>query len=422
MAFNEAPCAPFDCLRYALEGLDDYIHREAHYDSIWLNLIQRGTFPKNQGTNMVTFGIGKVEPTTMVGNNWHTINLSSVGNEANLDSLSDLCSKSFSSVRPGRIEANYNPERRLLCGPEICADDFDFSHDPDGFIAGYVDEITMRARREWEYNYAYHHDRLSKKAIAVPAFDTNQYNQETLVDLPEATCILTQDHLDAAAYKLIRDGANRPDEAGFITLGEAGPEFSLYIGPEMSNTLIQQNAELRTDVRYGAPTELLKRIGATRVLKNFRHIIDVFPPRYTFANGTYTQVAPFTDVDNVDPTKPTCGMYQDVNPDYEAAEFEGVRILSPKLFTSEIVQARTSAGGITTGPKNYLGNWKLVIGKYHWDCNCSCYGDPLDNYAKHFAIFAHAPKPNPLGMFKYGWLIIYKRCFNNIECPVCSSS
>lgn len=425
-----AACDVFDALRYATESLDTHIYRAASYRSIWLNLIQRSTYPLNVGTYRTVFAIGNTEPTTDTGASWTKLDLSQAGApriNTGMDTPTEFCTNSWNDVVYGMKEMTYGPEQQQLRGPVICKKDLLFSHEPDAFLRGYMEEITKRAKREWELNYAYHHRRLSMKAIATTDFEANWKEQEDLGAtnaLPAATCELSQEMLEKVAQRLIEDGATNPDSNGFITWQESGPVFSLYIGMDQSARLLRQNADLREDYRFADPNLIIARIGASRVIGNFRHIINQRPKRYTWAGNAYTEVQPYIDQAG------TKGTYQIINPAWRSAPYEGADVLSPELYVSEVVPPKNSAGGISFKPTSYMGEWSFVAGAYKWndttDDNsagvANCKTDPQDQKGRHFAEFIHAPKPNPWAVFKYGWHIIYKRCVaNQVECTTCSS-
>lgn len=411
-------CTVFDAFRYATESLDTKIFEQASYDSIWLNLIPRGACPTGEGTYFSVFGTGQTEPTTDTGV-WTKIDLSAQAVNTDMDTPTEVCSNSWTDVTAGHYEEQYSPEQAQLRGPVVCEKELLFAHNVDQFLSSYQHKLTVRARREWELNYAYHHRRLSRKAVAVPDFEGSFADQEGF-DLSEcATCELTQEMLDVVADRLMDDGATNPDSNGFISYGEAGPLFTLYISADQSRRILRQNAELREDYRFGDPQTLLARLGATKVVQNFRHLINQKPRRYTCNAGTYTAVPYYANDGNV-----TKGTSQVTNPDWRTAPYEGADVLSPYLFTSLVVPPRTSGGGGQKfDPHSYMGEWELVVGAYKWtgDADAGC-DDPLNQKCRHYAQFMHAPEHNPLAKWKYGYHIIYKRCVgNNVECTTCSS-
>lgn len=418
------PCTDvFAALRYATEDLDEQVSRTASYRSVWLNLIPSGAYPKNVGTNRSVFAIGNVEPTSGSGS-WRAIDLSNQLGTAGdaLDTANELCTNNWTDVEWGYFETTYGPEISQLRGPVICRKDLDFSHDPAEFIGSYVQEISKRAKREWELWLQYNHIRLSRKAIATPSFDGTFVDTvgvpEAMGDIGDcASCELTQEMLETVAQYLMEDGATTPDSNGFISWEDAGPIFSLYIGMAQSQRILRQNSELRQDYRYGDPESLIARIGANRIIGNFRHIINQRPRRYTCSGGTYTLVQPYITATAA--LAPNKGTAQIINPAWRAAPYEGADILSTMLFTKEVVAPTNQADGVRFNPTNYMGEWDFVTGAYKWDTACE---DPLEDRGRHYAQFVAAAKPNIAGRSRYGYHILYKRCVGaSFECTTCSS-
>lgn len=421
-------CDPLDAFRYATEDLDQQVSRTASYRSIWLNLIERGVYPKGVGTNRSVFALGNVEPVTGSGN-WTPIDLSNqLGTPGDAkDTPAEVCTNNWTDVEWGYFETTYGPEISQLRGPVICKKQLDYAHDIDTFMTGYVEEISKRAKREWELNLQYHHVALSRKAVATSDFDGTYVDQlgapEELGDIGDCpSCELTQEMLETVAQTLIEDGATTPDSNGFISWEDNGPIFSLYLGMATSQRILRQNNELRQDYRdsfssMGDGNPLIKRIGANRVIGNFRHIINQRPRRYTCSGGTYTLIQPYIDAEGG--AAPAKGAAQIINPAWRAAPYEGADILSPYLYKSEVVMPTNTVAGSALGPSNYMGEWQFVRGAYKWDTTCD---DPLEEQARHYAQFVHAAKPNISARFKYGWHIIHRRCVGaSFECTSCSS-
>jgi hypothetical protein len=236
--------------------------------------------------------------------------------------------------------------------------------------------------------------------------------------LDQSHCFIDQEMLDHLAATLNEEGANEPDTNGWITLGEDGPIYPLYIGQEASAQILLQNAELRQDRRFadmgeGDAAMLFKRIGATKVIKNFRHVINLFPPRYSYANGAYVRTPTWTMPNG------TKGQVATVNPNWRsttASPYEGAWVLSPWVFTSEILQSIASAAGLNWSPKNHVGELQFIVGGKEISTT-DCY-DPLKKLGAHFGEYWQAPKPiYPV----YGAFVIFSRCpGSTYPCTSCS--
>ena len=139
----------FDGFKVATEFLSHDIYRIASFRDPWINLIPRGVFPKNVGTNPFVFTVGKSEPTSeeRVG---ASITLANGSNQG-------VCSYSFTDVAVGFNEDNYAPMRLQWKGPLFCKDDQYFNHDPDAFLGGYVQEMAEYVRKDLSNPLPYHY-------------------------------------------------------------------------------------------------------------------------------------------------------------------------------------------------------------------------------------------------------------------------
>ncbi len=399
---------PFDAFRLATENLPEEIYKRASYRGIWLNLIKRDTYPKNIGLTRSTFTLGRSEPTT----DEPTFELIHLDDG---EVYTGACGTDYNDVTVGFDEHTYSPEQIGLKGPVICQDDLIYNYKAERFLEGYVRAITKYAQRIVENRYMSIFSHYVPKAVANADFAfgnavfTQPGTSPSLV-LDESLCELTQEMLEQTAAELNEEGASDGNTDGWINLGEQGPIYPLYIGQYASKRLLLNNAELREDYRMGAPSELLKRIGATRVIGNFRHVINLFPPRYNYDTDHYDRVP--TWVMNAG----TKGFVADVNPNWRTATHEGAFVLNSDVYTSEVIKPVNSAAGLTWPAKNYMGEWQFIVGGDEISTT-KCF-DPLKKLGAHFAEFKHAPRP----VFpQFGRMIIFKRCpLTNFECVTCT--
>lgn len=400
----------FDAFAIATESLSDEVYRNASYRSVWLNAIPRGTFVTGEGTVKTTFTIENSEPTTDE-ETWTAITNSNVigGSDGG---AGGSCASTFDEVEVGYTARTFSPESFSLSGPIICKDDLIYDHNVDVFLRAYIEEMTKRSQRSWEKRYETLYMKFaSKVAIGNGNNIVDTENDITAVtNLGDSTSALSQQFLDEIAIELIDRGATNPDSNGYITFGEDGPVFPLLIGLEASQQIALNNSELRQDLRdadsgAGEAAMLMKRLGATRSIKNFRHIPNLRPPRFTYDSGTgkYTRVATYTMSASGGIGK---GKKAVVNPNYITAEYEGAIVLNPNVFTSEIVPPVNAAGGVSWNPTNYMGEWQWVTGGNKIQTAGADCLDPLEKLGRHFAEFKHAPRPE---FPTYGMTMIFKR-------------
>ena len=360
-----------------------------------------------------TFTIGRSEPTTDEPA-FSAIALSSG------DTYTGSCGTTYNNVPVGFNEATYAPEQFGWKGPVICQDDLIYNYKAAMFLQQYIPAISKNTLRTIGNRLASIYTHFVPKAVATSSFsfgNPGSGSPGTSPTLPttRATCELSQEMLDYTAVLLNEEGASDPNSNGWITLGEDGPIYPLYIGQEMSQRILTQNSDLRQDRRFadmgkGDQSMLFQRVGATRVIKNFRHIINLFPPRYNYESGAYVRVPTWVMNDG------TKGDVADVNPAWRTADFEGAWVLTPWVFHSEVVQPVNAAAGLTWSAKNYMGEWQFVTGGETIN-DPPCF-DPLKKLGAHFAEYKHAPKP----IFPtFGRYIIFQRCGNNTyNCVSCS--
>lgn len=408
----------FDAFRLATEYLGPELYRRASYQGIWTNLIQRDEYKRGAGLTLSTFVIGRSEPTEDE-ESWPKVAFSN-GNAGS-------CSTTFNEVNYGHCETTYSPEQFGLKGPTICQDDLIYNWNTERFLEGYLQALQKRSSRTIENRYLNLFAHFVPKNVADSSY--TGYPAGTgvvpltgppLSSMNDADCQLTQEMLDHTAAELNEDGATQPNSNGWIQLGEDGPIYPLYIGQEASQRILKNDSGLRQDYRdafsgAGDLAPLLRRIGASRVIKNFRHIINLFPPRYQYNTVGQDYVRVNTWVMSA------CsqGYVAEINPAWRTAAFEAAFVLSPWVFRSEVIRPVNSAAGLNWEPKNYFGEWKWVVGGSKiTDAGADCY-DPVDKLGRHFAEYKHAPRP----IFpEFGRMIIFRRCPNaDYQCTLCAS-
>jgi hypothetical protein len=236
----------------------------------------------------------------------------------------------------------------------------------------------------------------------------------------------------------MEEGADEGNTNGWITQGASGPEFPLLIGSWMSNRLMLNNSELRSDLNqsfqgWGEANPVIQRLGSKLVIKNFRHIISRFPPRWTSCTmnagrvnaGTASASNPLLRVPtflNTAASTGEKGMIVTVNPDWRnpaLANYEGAVVLNPWVMTEEVLQPVNSAPGMKWNAQNYFGEWQFVTGNDALLDGSACTGvqDPLHKQGRHFAEYRHALKPIHT---IFGRMFVYARCADAFDTIGCS--
>lgn len=416
---------PFDQFQQHQEDFLEEIYREPSPNTFFNDLIPRADYKHGAGLTRSVFTLGRSLPTS---NNpdFEPVALTDG------DTYTGACGTTYNEVLTGFYKRDYSPEKFGWKGPVICSDDLIYSWQVSSFIPTYVEQLSMNSRWTVHFRYKSIYDHYVPKGVVCPdgaeTFElvdggTGLPPQTPVLTLPESEGELTQDVLDQLALQLIYQGADMsPTDGGWITYGNEGPLFTLDIDAVLSQQIFKNNAERRTDLRYaweGAKDQspLLRRLLAARQLGNFKHLPNPYPTRYNYNGAAYVEV----DTWEVDATA-TKGSPTKMKPTdaWLNAGFVGTRVLTPNVFTSEIVRPVNSVGGINFPAKSYMGEWRFITGGNNIQATggtlCE---DPFEKLGRHYAEFQHAPRPTKPN---HAALLISKRCETLYECVGCSSS
>lgn len=376
----------FDAMKVATESLSNQVHRQATTQSLWLSAIPRGAYNRNSGLTQTTFTVENSQPTSDT-ETWSAITLST-----NSTDVYGACANDYNQVEVGFTESTYSPEKFQLMGPIICATDLLFDHNPQAFLTAYVQELVKRSKKSWENKLMTEYMKQCEKveltgsgATAAIVVDSTRGTALESLTLSGSAVDLEQGHLDALAVRLIENGATEGDSSGFITLEDGGPVFPLIIGMEASNAIASNDDNLRADLRYGEPNQLLKAMGASRVINNFRHVQTVNPMRFTETGGAYTRIHQYVEA------SATKGKKYTINPAWRTATHEAAIVLNPNVITAEIVAPQ--GYGLDFDPQNYGGDWQWVTGGDRINAFTSTGNDPTNELARHFATYMSAFRP-----------------------------
>ena len=399
-------CTAFDAMAVLSKNLANDVHRAATHNSLWLNAVPRATYATNTGLTQQTFNIENSQPLDDT-ETWSAITLSDSSSSGNIGACAD---PTWTDATLGYTAKEYNPSRFALRGPVLCSTDLIFQHAPDAFLSAYVDELGKRSKKSWENQLINKYMEIAHKAIVTGTGATAGITTDAAGSVLESTALaattvnLEQAHLDTIAIELIENGATEGDSNGFITLEAEGPVFPLVCSMEASNQLAKNNSDLRADLRYGEPNQLLKRLGASRVLGSFRHVPQITMPRFAHDGTNYTRVHQYVAKTGSDAA--TKGTGYELNPSWKTADYEAAIILNPSVMRTEVVPPVSSAGGVNFDPVSYNGDWQWVLGGNNICDNASAGADPLKKLGRHYAEYMAAFAPvRP----EDGMTVIFKR-------------
>ena len=397
-----------DVMAAATEYLSPMIYKLATFDSYWDTAIRRTVFEPNSGLTHTGFTVNNSAPTSTTVD-WDPVALANGSNGG-------ACNTTYTDVTVGFTSFTYTPVKHGWRGPLLCRDDLYFDHEPRKFIEGYVANLANFVNLDWNFQLERQYSKLVPIYVAGANFGTPTAANSNRT-APQATSELTLEMLETLATNLIYNRATNPDTYGFVSYTDVGPTFTLAIGLEMAQKIVRNVPEWRQDIRWAEPSLFMKRIGATKVIQNFRYLPVQLPPRYTYDGSKYVEVARFL---NISPTK---GTAQDINPAWlspASAPYEGAFVVNPDVMEAQIVRPDSMVGSLTFNGYGYQGEWKWITGPEAVSDGSEgnfCY-DPFHKKGRHLAemIYSPAPAANP----KAGALVIYKRCAANYTLATCT--
>ena len=383
-----AECVTFDDLATATEALQNKVIQRAFNNNMWLNAVPRGTYPKGTGVTQTTFTMNHSEPddTDALGDE---ITLDGSGNPVSGDDDAK-CPNDYPEVGVGYFRRTYGPRRLKWRGPIICKDELTYRHNVIQFLNGYETMLIRNAQRRIEFASRANYIKL------VGAFSDGVFYEgpDAIDDVVVPTSDLTQGQLDIAANYLIDIGAAEPDSTGFIMLGESGPLFTLEISDMASGRILKNNDDRRQDARWAMANELWKRIGASRIIGNFRHVPTTMPIRGVNVGGVITPVRTFRTASEMNAAG------RRFTAAYDAANYEAAIVIIPQVMTFEMVMPENYK---YSHHQSYMGELSFIEGGERIQAGCF---DPEHLLAAFFGRLDYAAAPVDPAL---GCVIWYKR-------------
>ncbi len=350
------------------------IYKRMFARSPWVRLTPRGVFPGGMGETISVLTYERSAPTDAAPT-WSDI--------AVVDGAEGgACLPPAFKVSIASTLRNYNLQRRVLEGPDFCAEEARTVFALRDQLNAITDVLAQYAMLEWEIRDRHEYFRMAGIKVSLNScYPTFTDTQATTYPAVCPTMMLNQGVLNRFRLSLIRDGATE-DAMGMV---DGSPVFTLIVSAETSERLIFDNADIRQDLRWGKPSELLAAIGVERSYRGFFHVIDPYPRRFSCAGGTFTEVPAF-----IQSTAATKGLKAQVNPNWvstASAPYEESFIHVRSVYDQLIPQPVTNpASNFTFDPVTYTGDWKL---KNIPDRVCN----PDGNIIFHRGVMAAASKP-----------------------------
>jgi hypothetical protein len=139
------------------------------------------------------------------------------------------------------------------------------------------------------------------------------------------------------------------------------PIMTLICSFETSEDLIFRNADIRDDLRWGKPNELLAPFGVTRSYRGFYHLIDNYPMRGSVSGGVWTETPAFTaTAGGYLGAAATKGNKTEVATAWNVAPTEVTFIFDPMVLEQQIPQPLTNPHPkFKFDPVTYMGDFRI---------------------------------------------------------------
>lgn len=368
--------------------LDGDLYERSIHTSPWIDLVDTGAFPDGIGDIVSTLIWERSLPTGTV--TWKNL--------MGADSGSDSILPPTLTVATAKTLREYRLQHTALESEYLNINDLRTAVIRDEQLTAIRDNLSMNTNYLWRVRSRQEYDRLTKHVCLVSTGDVESVSGGA-ADTTASDEVLTNSELTKYRNRMIRMGAGRRP----LDRIDGAPIFALVCDSEVSDALKAETLITEALKFSGRANELLTPLGVEKAYKNFFHVIDDTAPRYTFANGAYTEVLPY-EAAAPDNANGLFGSRLVEGADYEAAPFTRSYIFHQDVMKLLYPNVITSAAGTTFDPVMYRGDWKW-LNVVNLDPNSVAY-NPDGTIGKFRGVFAAATKQ---GVSEYGFTFIHKR-------------
>ena len=315
------------------------------------------------------------------------------------------CALAADIVPRGNTERTFSLVQKAIESDRICVNDTRNAFNPTEQIANMFSNLSRVVAYTWKRRAQLEYTRLAEyKVIATHGLPFN----DTAFPAIAPTTILTQKILNVWYQSLLQMGA--AEDGGMLGKMDGKPQFILVTDMATSDEIMREdgnvNAFLWNDKRV---KELLAPLGVDRSFRGFTHIVDVYPRRYTFNGGVWTEVDPWES------QAATTGTKRKLSAAYLEAPYTDSVIYLPSVMCFQHPRPISTMGsGTSFDPKSYVGDfrWKNVE---NVDPS-SAYYNPDKDWGFYRSKMISATKP----IFpQYGVVIRHLRCPSDIGHQAC---
>lgn len=329
----------------------DLIARRVFGESPWMTLIRRGEFPAGMGYQISRLVYERTAP-TVAEPVWHDMQIND-GQEGG------LCLPPADKIGVGSTTYNFNLKRRVIDGPDFCAEDLRYKFSAMQQLNDIADTLVDYVKIEWEIRDRHEYFRSVKHKVVLTACGSAATSTSTTASTYPAACPNGTLDLSTLAYwriRLIRDGAGR---TALMRINNA-PILTAITSAETSGNILRLNSTLRTDLNYAymgsqAGALVLAAFGTQYTLGGFVFIDDMFPRRFTCVAGVATEVAAF------ELQAATKGQKAEIRSAWMTAPTEESFLFDPEVFVQLVPRPITNpAARFSFDPVNYTGDWAAL--------------------------------------------------------------
>lgn len=371
------------------------IYKKSIITSVWHRLIDRKPWLNGRSNTQQVLTVQRNLPENV--DTWDEVALS--------DGASNACNPTPDEVPFGYETRQFKRYRKTLKSIPICVDDTRDAFEVSQQAKIMYENLTSSVKYIWGRRYMLEYASISEhKMVAAP-------------DMPESsshfpntppTSVLTQAMLDDIYQRLLADGAG--EDGGPLAMSNGAPVFVLITDMKSSRKIKEENKIFDAILwNKDRVPELLQPLKVDREYNGFFHTIEVLPRRFTFANGTYTEVLPF----DVGATATGDGKKAPLSQDYLRAPITESYVFLPNVYTCMVPNSIASIGsGTQFDPQSYMGEfvWRNII---NHDEN------PFGTWGKYHAKLEMASMP---GHPEFGFAIRHLRCVGDYGLTGCPAS
>lgn len=349
-------------LKVVANQFSSIIHRKILNTGPWINLDVRDTWPDEMGDVISELTYQRSLPDTKLV--W-----SDYRSAATSGMTGTTCNVPAQTINFNYISRQFGLQRAAVQSPRFCVDDLRFAFKRQNQLEAIQNILAENTKFAWDERTRDEYVRVCQNKIIATNSGGTLPGWGEIADVPDlavdasgndllgaafptadATSILTKGILDKVRMRLIREGGGL--SASSVESGS--PVFTLVCSGETSEGVFKFNPDLRMDLRYAKPSELLAPLGVERSYGGFFHVIDDFMPRFTRdgTSGQYTMIRPWA--------KDGDGNWN-INPAYEGAPYELSVVYHKQVRTTLIPKPISNpGGGQKFDPVSYTGQFRFV--------------------------------------------------------------